>query len=292
MDIKLIEAARTRIAPYTRQTPFLNFESLSKRTDKDIWMKCETLQRTGSFKIRGAANCILEHIGQARKAGLSAPRAGNPAQGGAAIAHRLGIHSTIVMPVTTPAIKVHNTAAWGAEIILYGQVYNDSFQEAKRLSSEKGLLYIHPFNDPLTMAGQGTLALEMLDSPDLAGVEAVGIPVGGGGLIAGCSHAIRARAPQVKIYGVSAKNAPACWLYYHQGTVVEQAVRHTIAEGAATKKADPEMLALLQDGLDDFFAVEEDSIAFAISLLAEHAKLLVEGAGALPIAAILADRSE
>ncbi len=287
MNFDDILSARARIQPYIRPTPYIPFEYLSKRTGKEIWLKCETLQRTGSFKIRGAANCLLQHLAQAKKSGVVAASAGNHAQGVAAVSQLLGVRSTIVMPEETPTIKVHNTAAWGAEIELYGQHFNESFQRAKEIADQKRSLFIHPYNDPFIMAGQGTLALEMIEDPAFQGVQAVVIAVGGGGLISGCATAIRAKFPQTKIYGVSAQNAPACWKSFHSNQVVEHPVKHTIAEGVATKKTEPEMLALLKKHIDDFFSVGEDTIAFAISVLAEHAKLLVEGAGALPIAAVL-----
>ncbi|MBI1861267.1 MAG: threonine ammonia-lyase [Deltaproteobacteria bacterium] len=286
-DLADIRKARERISPYTRRTPFLPFENLSKKTGKTIWMKCESLQRTGSFKIRGAANCILENMAAAKKSGVIAASAGNHAQGVAAMSSLLGIKATIVMPQTTPAIKVQNTSAWGAKIELSGESYNDSYVRAQELARSDGLVFVHPYNDPLIMAGQGTVALEMLEEKDFAGVEAVVISVGGGGLISGCATVLRQLAPRVKIYGVSAQNAPAFYKSFQSGQVTEQPVSHTIAEGVATKKTEPEMLALLKKNLDDFFSIGEDSIANAISTVAEHAKLIVEGAGALPIAAIL-----
>lgn len=287
IDLAHIRQAQNRIAPYIRPTPFIPFETMSTRIQKTVWMKCESLQRTGSFKIRGAANCILENLSRAKSAGVIAASAGNHAQGVAAVSSLLGISSTIIMPVTTPAIKIQNTAAWGAKIELVGQFYHESYAFAKSVATEKELVLIHPFNDPFTMAGQGTIGLEMFSEPSFKEIEAVVIAVGGGGLITGCATAIRTLAPHVRIYGVSAQKAPACWKSFHCGEIVEHPVEHTIAEGVATQKTEPEVLLLLKKNVDDFFAVGEDSIAHAIALLAEHAKLVVEGAGALPIAALL-----
>ena len=285
-----VKKARDRIAPYIRPTPFIPFEHMSKRTGKDIWMKCETLQRTGSFKIRGAANFLLENLGPAKKSGVIAASAGNHAQGVAAMCSQLGISATIIMPEFTPTIKVQNTTHWGAHVELKGETFHDSYQRAQKLAQEKGYLFIHPYNDPLIQAGQGTIALEMVEEESFKGLEAVVIAVGGGGLLCGCATVFKRLAPHIKIYGVSAENAPATWRSVQTGEIQEIPPKHTIAEGVATKKTEKEMLKLLKDNLTDFFSISEDSIAYAISTLAEHSKLMVEGAGALPIAALINER--
>ena len=287
ISLDTIKAARERIAPYIRKTPLMAFDYLSGQHGQDVLIKCEMLQRTGSFKIRGAANCILENLAQAKKTGVVAASAGNHAQGVAAICKYLGIRSTIVMPIITPAIKIHNTQRWGATVELVGNVYDDSYVHAKKLSESKGYVFIHPFRDPYVIAGQGTIGLELCEDPLFDGVEAVVIPIGGGGLATGCASALKALRPQIKIYGVTAKNAPVVWKAYHEGKIIPEEVKFTLAEGVATKNTDETMLRYLTEGVDDIFSLSEASIAHAIAVLAEQGKLVVEGAGALPVAAVL-----
>lgn len=284
-----IKKAQERIAPYVRQTPLLPFDYLAQKTQKDILLKCENLQRTGSFKIRGAANCILENLAQAKKAGVIAASAGNHAQGVAAVCHRLGIKATIVMPKMTPTIKVTNTQRWGAKVELVGKVYDEAYEHAMELAKAHGYLFIHPFHDPLVMAGQGTSALELCDDPRFHDVEAVVVSVGGGGWISGVGSCLRALRPDIKVYGVAAKNAPATWKSFVENRPANEEVAHTIAEGVSTKRCDDFMLGYLKDTVDKMFVISEEKIAYAISLLAEHGKLVVEGAGALPVAALLED---
>ena len=230
-----IQAARQMIQPYIRKTPLLEFETLGLRCGKRIWLKCENLQNTGSFKIRGAANCILSNLAQAKKNGVIAASAGNHAQGVAAICHSLGIKATIVMPTSTPTIKVANTQNWGAKVELVGNYYDESYEHAMALSKKDGLLFIHPFRDPKIMAGQGTLALELAEDPCFQDLEAVVFAVGGGGLISGCGSALKSLRPDLKVYGVTAQNAPATWTSFHQNRAAEEDVHFTLAEGVAAK---------------------------------------------------------
>lgn len=282
-----VELARRRIAPYIRRTPFLSFDFLQLEKKLDVWLKCEQLQRTGSFKIRGAANCILENITQAKKSGVIAASAGNHAQGVAAICHSLGIKSVIVMPVPTPGIKIQHTQRWGAEVKLVGAMYDESYEHAMELSKQHGYLFIHPFRDPKIMAGQGTIALELLEEPSFQAVEAVVISIGGGGLLSGIGTVLKEKKPDLKIYGVTSKNAPSAYEAIKSGKACDKPVKFTLAEGVATKKTDQFMVDHLKPLIDGVFSLSEESIAHAISILSEHGKILVEGAGALPIAAIL-----
>ncbi len=284
---KHVKEARERIAPYIRPTPLIPFDFLSLQSKKEILLKCESLQRTGSFKIRGAANCILSQLDVAKKSGVVAASAGNHAQGVAAICHALGIKATICMPVITPAIKVMNTQRWGAKVELVGEVYDDAYAHAKTLEKEKGYLFVHPYMDSLVIAGQGTIGMELMEDPLFEGCEAVVVSVGGGGISTGIATYLRAVNPKIKIYGVAAKNSPCAWRSYHEGKMVEEKVKYTLAEGVAAKCTEQVMLDEMEKCLDDFFAVSEDSIASAVALLAEHGKLVVEGAGALPVSAIL-----
>jgi len=287
VTLEKIREAQDRISTYVRATPLLRFDYLSTKMGKNVLLKCESLQRTGSFKIRGAANCMLNNLAQAKRCGVIAASAGNHAQGVAAIASILGVKATIVMPTITPAIKVSNTKRWGAEVELVGTVYDEAFEHAMKLAQAKGYLFVHPFNDPHVIAGQGTVGLEMLADPQFADVKAVVVSVGGGGLSTGVAMALKAVRPDIKIYGVGARNAPSAWRSYQVGSLVEEPVEFTLAEGVAAKKVDATMLNYMKEALDDFFVIGEDSLALAIALLAEHGKLVIEGAGALPVAAVL-----
>jgi threonine dehydratase len=283
-----VEAAQQRIAPYVRRTPFFPCDYLNRiggRAPKETWLKVESLQATGSFKIRGAANCILTNLERARSAGVVTASAGNHAQGVARMAYELDLKATIVMPVGTPPIKVSNTQRYGAEVLLHGRYYDESYDFAKAIEANEGRLFVHPFLDPLVAAGQGTAAIEMLEEPAFQHVDSVVIPVGGGGLALGCATVLREKRPDLKLYGVTPKNAEAFWRSYHEGRPVEADVRFTLAEGTATKRPNPKMVEALKGLLDDVFALSEESIAHAIALVAEHGKLVVEGSGALPVAA-------
>ncbi len=287
ITLENIREAAKKISPYIRNTPFVPFDSLSLATGKEIWLKCESLQKTGSFKIRGAANCILSQMDRAKKTGVVAASAGNHAQAVAAMAKILGIKSTIVMPTMTPPIKVQNTRQWGAEVVLLGEVYDESFDHAVELSKSRGLLFIHPFNDPLVICGQATIGLELAQNESFRDIEAVVVSVGGGGLssgIAACLHHLR---PDVKVYGVAARHAPAAWKSFHKKTLTPETVSYTLAEGVAVKRPDQTMLNYMLEYLDDMLALSEESIANSIAVLTEQAKLVVEGAGALPVAAVL-----
>lgn len=275
------------IRPYVHTTPVISNDLLSQMAGIQVFLKCETLQRTGSFKVRGATHCVLKNKDQAKRAGVITASAGNHAQGVAMICHELGIRATILMPTPTPPIKVQNTKRWGAQVELVGQVYDDAFDEAVLRAKRENLLLIHPFQDPVVMAGQATIALELDADGTLSQVDAFVVSVGGGGLISGCGSVIKALYPKVKVYGVTAKNAPATFESFKTRKAVERPVQFTLAEGVAAKRSDEFMLGYLKDTVDDMIALDEEAISHAISLLAEHAKLIVEGSGALPVGAVL-----
>ncbi|MBI4405726.1 MAG: threonine ammonia-lyase [Deltaproteobacteria bacterium] len=287
LNLEAVQAARSVIAPYTIKTPLLFFDYLKERLGKQAYVKCELFQKTGSFKIRGATACVHHNLAQAKQFGVVAASAGNHAQGVAAICRWLGIKATIVMPTTTPPNKIHNTLEWGAKTELFGTILDESKAHAEQLASQKGQLFIHPYKDPDVLAGQGTIALELIEEDCFDGVEAVVIPVGGGGLISGCISVLRALKPKVKIYGVTTKNAPATFEMFHRGAVVQTELKYTLADGVAVKQPDAEIIDFLKKNLEDLIQVREESIAHAIAVAAEHGKLVVEGAGALPLAAVL-----
>jgi threonine dehydratase len=289
VTLKDIEEARSRIAPYIRQTPLIPFDLLC-RDGRKVLMKCELFQRTGSFKMRGATNCILQNLEQAKRNGVVAASAGNHAQGVAAICKELGIRATIVMPTVTPPVKLKNTQDWGAQVELFGKVVDESFQRAQVLAKEKNFVLIHPFRDPMIIAGQGTIALELMEDPAFQDVEAVAIAIGGGGLIGGCATVLKTLRPEIKVYGITAQNAPTVSSSFHRKMVVEEPTQITLADTIATKRMDPSMLELILARVDDVFTLSEESIAHAISLLAEKTKMVVEGSGAIGIAAILENK--
>lgn len=286
IELDSVHEAQRVIAPYIRRTPLLRFETMTL-PDKEIWIKAESLQRTGSFKIRGAANCIIQHLAQAKRAGVVTASAGNHAQGVAAISHLLGVKAIIVMPVTTPTVKIENTKRWGPDVRLFGRIYDESFDYARKLAAEKGLLFVHPFKDPQVIAGQGTIGLELLEEESFKGVEAIVISVGGGGLLSGCATVLKALRPDVKIYAVGAKNAPASWRSFKDKNAHEEPVQYTLAEGVAVKRPDEEMMAFLRAQIVDYFSIGEEAIAHAVAVAAGESKLALEGAGALPLAAVL-----
>lgn len=282
-----IEQAREKIRPHVLQTPFVPFPLGKTRWAKNLWLKCENLQQTGSFKIRGATHCVLRNLEQARTQGVVAASAGNHAQGVASICQQLGIRSTIVMPTITPHIKVQNTRQFGANVVLEGGVYDESYEHAKELASAQGLLLVHPFRDPDVILGQGSVGLELLEERSFGEVEAVVIPIGGGGLLTGVASALKAKRPDIKIYGVTAANAPATFHSLKRGSPQSHPVEFTLAEGVATKRTDETMLGYLSELVDEVFQVSEETIASGIAVLAEHGKLVVEGCGALALGAVM-----
>ncbi len=288
-----IQRARDIIGPQIFHTPCLHFPANTQHTElreRDIFLKCENLQLTGSFKIRGASYWAYSHLKEAREHGVVTVSAGNHAQGVAAISKHLGFRATIVMPESTPTVKVHNTQRWGANVVLIGNVYEDCLTYAKEVSDNTGALFFPAFEDPAIIAGQGTIGLELSELPYFNEIEAVVIPVGGGGLASGVATCLKALKPQIKIYGVTAASAPAFLDSFQGRKPCEKDVSFTIAEGVALKKTSSTMLQILSPLLEDVFALSEESIAFAISMLCESTKLVVEGAGALPLASILEGR--
>ncbi|HEY2132513.1 MAG TPA: threonine ammonia-lyase [Acetobacteraceae bacterium] len=279
-----IRAAADRIAGRVLRTPMLRSDAVSRATGADVWLKLENLQPTGAFKERGAANRLALLTSEERRAGVIAMSAGNHAQAVARHAHLLGIQAVIVMPQFTPLTKVSRTAAWGARVVLHGEMLAEAAAHAEELSRREGLVFVHPYDDPAVMAGQGTLALEMLeDAPDL---DTLVIPVGGGGLIAGCAVVATALKPGIEVIGVevSAYSALAQML---SGQPVDVGGA-TIAEGIAVRDIGANPLAVIRGHVADVLVVPERAVEEAIALLAEGAKVVAEGAGAAGVAALLA----
>ena len=253
--------------------------------DCELYLKTENLQLTGSFKLRGAYYKISQLSEEQRAAGIIACSAGNHAQGVALAASRMGIRSIICMPDGAPISKVESTKALGAEVCLVKGAYDDAYAHACRLQQETGSTFIHPFNDDEVIAGQGTIGLEILDQ--LADVDAVICPIGGGGLISGVAYAIKTLNPGVKVYGVQAENAPSMARSVETGEAVTLDTVQTFADGIAVKHPGDVTFEMVRKYVDQVVTVSEDEIAAAILALIEKQKLIAEGAGAVSVAAAM-----
>jgi threonine dehydratase len=279
-----IERAAERIAGRVLRTPMLPSDSLSRLTGAEVWLKLDNMQATGAFKERGAANRLSMLDAAERARGVIAMSAGNHAQAVARHANLLGIDATIVMPKFTPATKVTRTAAWGANVVLFGETLAESAAHAHERAAAEGLVFIHPYDDPGIIAGQGTLALEMLrDVPDL---DALVIPTGGGGLLAGCLIAATELRPGIAVYGAEVETY-AAMAQRLAGRAVSVGGA-TIAEGIAVRDIGETPFELVRRRIAGILVTPERAIEEAIGLLVEAAKTVAEGAGAIGLAALLA----
>jgi threonine dehydratase len=279
-----VQAAAARIRGAVLRSPFLRSDGLSRATGAEIYLKYDHLQATGAFKERGAANRIALLTPEERRNGVIAMSAGNHAQAVARHAHLAGIPATIVMPVHTPSTKVTRTRSWGAEVVLHGETLAEAAAHAHALEQRHGLFFIHPYDDAAVIAGQGTMALEMLeDVPDL---DAITVATGGGGLLAGSATVARALAPNLDIYGVEVENY-AAFAQALSGQDISVG-GPTIAEGIAVRDIGQTPLAILRALNVPVLIVSEHAVEQAIALLVESAKQVAEGAGAAGLAAILA----
>jgi threonine dehydratase len=262
---------------------------LSELTGLPLHLKLENLQRTGSFKERGALNKLLTLSQIERERGVIAASAGNHAQGIAFHAGVRGIRTQIVMPLATPQIKVSATRTYGAEVILHGSSYDEACDEALRRCAEEGRTFIHPFDDPEVISGQGTIALELLEQvPDL---EAVVVPVGGGGLIAGVACALKESNPHIRVIGVEPEKLPSMLRAREAGEPVTINAEATIADGIAVRRVGDLTLPLVSRYVDEMVTVDDEEIASAILTLLEHEKSLAEGAGAAALAALMQSKT-
>ncbi|HEY0267251.1 MAG TPA: threonine ammonia-lyase [Rhizomicrobium sp.] len=282
-----IQRAAAAIAPALVRTPTRHSRTLSGIAGCEVWLKFENRQFTASFKERGALNRILALAEDEKRRGVAAMSAGNHAQGVAYHAGRLGIPATIVMPVTTPFNKVKHTRDFGATVILHGQTLMEADAEARRIAAAQGLTFIHPFDDPLVIAGQGTLALEMLE--DVPQLDALIVPVGGGGLISGCAIAAKGLKPGIEIYGAQSELYPAMHDVMKGLAPPPTPSLSTIAEGIAVKYPGALTRRIVQDLVQDIFVVREDEIEHALADILEIEKTVIEGAAAAAFAALLAN---
>jgi len=284
----LIREAASRLEQKIRRTELIFSHHFSERIGLPVYFKCENLQRTGSFKIRGALNFLLSQPREALARGVITASAGNHGQGVAFAARLLNIPAMVFMPENTPPQKVHAVRDYGAKIVLVGKNFDEARVRAQACREETGSLFVHPFEDPLIIAGQGTIGLEILSElPDLSTII---VPIGGGGLISGIATAIRETRPKVRIIGVETAAAPTVHYSLKKGRLIEAPVATTLAEGIAIKRPGETTFGIIRKLVDEVVLVEEEDIAQAIVLLLEQSKLLVEGAGAVSLAALLHGR--
>ena len=281
----MIEKAHERVSGVVHRTPLSYAPILSDMSGYKIYLKKENLQRTGAFKLRGAYNKIASLVESGERGGVVAASAGNHAQGVAFAAKEFNIDATIVMPESTPLTKVQGVEAFGAEVILYGSNYDEAYAYAVAYAKEHGKSFVHPFTDDEVMAGQGTVVLEILE--DVADLDAIVVPVGGGGLISGVAVAAKALKPDIKIIAVSAEGAPAMKHSFDAKKAIDTLDVRTIADGIAVRDTAKETLQYILKYVDAFESVCDDEIASAILFLLERQKVLVEGAGAVGVAALL-----
>ena len=280
-----VRAAHARIRDSIVETPTLHSQTLSKLTGANIYLKFENLQFTAAYKERGALNAILLLSEEQGSKGVIAASAGNHAQGLSYHGTRLGIPVTIVMPVPTPTVKVMQTESVGGKVVLFGETFDDAYKYARQLEAEQGLTFVHPFDDPNVAAGQGTVALEMLEStPSL---DMLVVPIGGGGLLSGMGTAARALKPDIGLIGVQAELYPS--MYALLKNVEMPCEGDTLAEGIAVKIPGAFTSEVIRELVDEIVLVSEAELETAVSLLLQIEKTVVEGAGAAGLAAVMAN---
>ncbi len=288
LRIEQIEAAADRLRDRIHRTPVITSRSLDEATAHSAFLKCENLQRAGAFKIRGALNKLLSLSDAERARGVVAFSSGNHAQGVALAARMTGARAVILMPTDAPALKLAATRGYGAEVVFYDRQTEDREARARELVERTGRVLVPPYDDYAIMAGQGTAALELL--ADVPGLDALLTPVGGGGLMAGCSTVARARRPEMRIFGVEAESANDTWLSLRKGERVSIPPPPTIADGIRNLSPGALTFPILQQNLTDVLLVSDDAIKEAVRFLLLRCKVLVEPTGAVPVAALLAAR--
>ncbi|WP_294330088.1 threonine ammonia-lyase [uncultured Sphingomonas sp.] len=285
VSIDDVRAAAARIGGAVVRTPTLHSRTLSQLTGANVYLKFENLQFTAAYKERGALNTLLQLDGEARAKGVIAASAGNHAQGLAYHATRLGIPSTIVMPKNTPIVKVTQTEGHGATVVLHGETFDAAYAHSRELEAEKGYTFIHPFDDPRVIAGQGTATLELLE--DVPGIDTLVIPIGGGGLISGASVVAKAQDRPIEVLGVQAELYPSMYNRVHHTEM--PCAGDTLAEGIAVKYPGTITAKIVEALVDDIVLVGERRLEEAVSLLLQIEKTVVEGAGAAGLAALLSE---
>lgn len=282
--VENIKKAGKNLEPILYKTPLIQSEYFSKEHNMNVYIKPENLQRTGSFKIRGAFNKIINLSDKEKEMGVIAASAGNHAQGVAYSARENQIKSTIVMPEATPLLKVDATKACGSRVLLHGSGYDEAYAYAKKLAKEEDLIFVHPFDDYEIVCGQATIGLEILE--ELPEVDEILVPIGGGGLIAGIALAVKSVKPSVKIIGVSPQGSTAMKISLEEGQVTRLAETKTVAEGVAVKKPGDLTFAISKEYVDEIVTVSDKEIMEAVLFLIEKHKIVAETAGAISLAAL------
>ncbi|OUB25530.1 threonine ammonia-lyase, partial [Bacillus thuringiensis serovar pirenaica] len=288
LDITDIKKAKEILDVNARKTPLVKSFYLTSKTGGEIYLKLENMQLTGSFKFRGAFNKISQLTNEEKERGVIACSAGNHAQGVALSSHLLGIKSKIVMPTSAPQAKVDATRGYGSEVILYGDTFDDAKAKCEEIIKETGETYLHPYDDVEVMAGQGTIGLDILD--DMWDVDTVIVPIGGGGIISGIAVALKSFNPSINIIGVQAENVHGMKASYDAGEIVSHYNAPTIADGCAVKTPGNLTFEIVKKLVDDIVTVSEEELEVAMKDLLQRGKAVVEGAGALATAALLAGK--
>jgi threonine dehydratase len=278
IGLNFLKRAYNEISSYIHKTPLIYSNSFSRMFNAEVYIKAENLQKTGSFKVRGAFNKLK----RLKTDKVVAASMGNHAQGVAFAAINLGMKALIVMPKSASIVKQDATRGYGAEVLLYGESFNDALNFAL---SKKEYAFVHAFDDEYIIAGQGTIGIEILE--ELKDVDFILVPVGGGGLISGISIAVKGLSPNTKIIGVQTEKASSAYESFHLGQIVEVLPKTTIADGISVGKVGEKTFQIIRDYVDDIILVKEESIAMAVLLFLERKKLVVEGAGAVPLAALM-----
>ena len=285
VTLQMVQEAQERLKGVAQKTGLSYTNSVSKLAGCDVWLKLENLQRTGSFKLRGAYNKVASLTPEEREKGVIAASAGNHAQGVALAASVYGCQSTICMPKHAPLTKIAATRGYGANVVLHGDFFDEAAAKAVELTKKHGYTFVHPFNDPLVIAGQGTIALEIIEQ--LADVDAIVAPIGGGGLISGLAVAAKNVNPKIKVIGVQAANMPSMRQSIEQGKILTVNGKASLADGITVKTPGDLTYEICKKYVDDIVTVDETEIAGAILWLIERVKTVSEGAGAVPVAALM-----
>lgn len=279
-----IEKARDNLKPILMATPLIYSDFFSKEYGCNIYIKPENQQRTGSFKLRGAYNKVANLSEEEKSCGIICSSAGNHAQGVALAAQANGINSVIVMPNVTPLVKVDATKAYGAEVVLHGDVYDEAYRHAVELSNKKGLTFVHAFDDYDVICGQGTIGMEILD--ELSDADEILVPIGGGGLISGIALAVKSVKPSVKVIGVVPAGAASMKISVEEGQLSRLATVKTLADGVAVKQPGDLTYAIVRNNVDEIITVSEKDIMEAVLLIMEKHKMIAEPSGAIPLAGV------
>ncbi len=285
IPLSKITEAYNRVKDVVIRTPFTYAPLLSEKAQAEVYLKKENLQLTGAYKLRGAYNKIASLSDEERQKGVIAASAGNHAQGVAYSAKIFDIPATIIMPEATPLLKVQNTTSLGAKVILHGENYDEAYAYALEYAKKHSLTFIHPFADEEVIAGQGTIAIEILE--EIKDLDYLVVPIGGGGLISGIGSYVKQINPDITIIGVVAEGAPAMKHSFHSKKPLDSTSVRTIADGIAVRDVTPKNLEIILEVVDDVVSVDDEEIASAILLLLEKQKLVVEGGGAVGVAAIM-----